>query len=324
MVFANLTQSDKEAFFALLDEYFESRGSKHGMAALSAATGPAGSNAMEKLSAASTTFKSNLNQHLNRKEEGSAGTDTASSGEQGPVKQSFHQLRDAFANIQGSTNKSPPAGPVRSMSPVSMNKMPAPPIARRVVDAVKDATATTAPHPTPPRFNAPAPPPTAPRRTPSTATTDSRSSGGSTPSGLQASKKIGNFDVETPISARIGNAITSFGSKSSSPKTTTGYSPPQALPTVKHSFAPPPTRRMPSTAPPAPPVAKREPTPEPEPEPEGEWAEALYDYRSDDKGDLQFSATERVLVIERTSDDWWTGQLDGKTGLFPASYVKVL
>ena len=62
-------------------------------------------------------------------------------------------------------------------------------------------------------------------------------------------------------------------------------------------------------------------------------------------GDLVLRANARVLVTDRTSDDWcvdvlissfralnprcysafrWTGELDGKSGLFPASYVTVL
>lgn len=61
-------------------------------------------------------------------------------------------------------------------------------------------------------------------------------------------------------------------------------------------------------------------------------------------GDLVLRANARVLITERTSDDWyvgvlissfrtlnsccsafrWTGELDGKSGLFPASYVTVL
>ncbi|KAF8630039.1 hypothetical protein AX15_003131 [Amanita polypyramis BW_CC] len=67
--------------------------------------------------------------------------------------------------------------------------------------------------------------------------------------------------------------------------------------------------------------------PEPEPEEEeaqGEWAEALYDYVSDEPGDLQIRENQQIWVTEKNSDDWWTGEFDGKSGLFPASYVKLL
>jgi hypothetical protein len=66
---------------------------------------------------------------------------------------------------------------------------------------------------------------------------------------------------------------------------------------------------------------------EPEPEePQGEWAEVLYDYSSEDPGDLEIQSGSRVFVTAKSSDDWWTGQIEGqgKEGLFPASYVKLL
>lgn len=61
-----------------------------------------------------------------------------------------------------------------------------------------------------------------------------------------------------------------------------------------------------------------------EPEPEGEWAEAVYEYTSDDPGDLPLHEGQRILVTERTSDDWWTAEYEGRRGLVPASYIKVL
>jgi len=59
---------------------------------------------------------------------------------------------------------------------------------------------------------------------------------------------------------------------------------------------------------------------------EGEWAEVLYDYNSEDAGDLPIEAGSRVFVTAKSSEDWWTGQVEGqgKEGLFPASYVKLL
>lgn len=132
---------------------------------------------------------------------------------------------------------------------------------------------------------------------------------------------------------------------------------PPALAPQKNKWGPPPTRGAAS------PPAQEEPEPEEEEEEEaqGEWAEALYDYDSkvldisprlswlislyslQDPGDLQIRANQNVWVTERTSDDWyafpvhwrlcilkaiqfnrWTGEFEGKTGLFPASYVKIL
>ncbi|KIY45131.1 SH3-domain-containing protein [Fistulina hepatica ATCC 64428] len=84
----------------------------------------------------------------------------------------------------------------------------------------------------------------------------------------------------------------------------------------KNTFAPPPARRVP----------EREPQPEVEPEPEtqGEWVEAIYDYTSTESSDISIQEGQHILLIERSSADWWTGEVDGRRGLFPASYVKVI
>jgi len=46
---------------------------------------------------------------------------------------------------------------------------------------------------------------------------------------------------------------------------------------------------------------------------------ALYDFAAQADGDLEFKVGDRIEVIERTqsSEDWWTGRLDGRTGVFP-------
>ncbi|KAG1767715.1 hypothetical protein EV702DRAFT_747496 [Suillus placidus] len=108
---------------------------------------------------------------------------------------------------------------------------------------------------------------------------------------------------------------------------------PPAFQPLKTSYGPPPRRTTSETSA-AEPSAARSPPPslprravEPEPEvPQGEWAEVLYDYSSEDPGDLEVQAGSRVFVTAKSSDDWWTGQIEGqgKEGLFPASYVKLL
>ncbi|KAG1902819.1 uncharacterized protein F5891DRAFT_130752 [Suillus fuscotomentosus] len=109
---------------------------------------------------------------------------------------------------------------------------------------------------------------------------------------------------------------------------------PPAFQPPKMSYGPPPTRRTTSETSAPEPSAARSPPPvlprravEPEPEePQGEWAEVLYDYSSEDPGDLEVQTGSRVFVTAKSSDDWWTGQIEGqgKEGLFPASYVKLL
>jgi len=104
---------------------------------------------------------------------------------------------------------------------------------------------------------------------------------------------------------------------------------PPAFAPRQNNFNPPPSRRAGSTSSvtpePAPsPPPRFQPEPGPEEEETGEWAEALYDYDSGERGDLKITEGEHILVLERTSDDWWTGEVNGQKGLFPASYVKIL
>lgn len=148
--------------------------------------------------------------------------------------------------------------------------------------------------------NLPAPP----RRTPGSPPPDR------TPAGLVSSKMFGNVDTTSKTSM----LTSSLKSKSLAPPPKTyAPPPPPAFAPKKNAFAPPPVRHA--------------PPPEPEPEPEqesGEWAEALYDYDSGETGDLKIRANQQILVTEKSSADWWMGEVDGRTGLFPASYVKLL
>jgi amphiphysin len=43
------------------------------------------------------------------------------------------------------------------------------------------------------------------------------------------------------------------------------------------------------------------------------------------EGDLSFAAGDRIELVERTenADDWWTGRLNGVTGIFPGTYTQV-
>ncbi|ELU35586.1 SH3 domain-containing protein [Rhizoctonia solani AG-1 IA] len=113
------------------------------------------------------------------------------------------------------------------------------------------------------------------------------------------------------------------------------------------NFAPPPVRRVPTTASsegdtgadpgnkwgnsnrapvrrvPSHNTLQRQSTPEPEPV-QGETAEALYDYNSSAAEDINVRQGDRFVIVERTSDDWWTGEINGRRGLVPASYVRIL
>jgi hypothetical protein len=57
---------------------------------------------------------------------------------------------------------------------------------------------------------------------------------------------------------------------------------------------------------------------------EEKYAVALHDFAGGVDGDLPFAIGDRILVKKHSesSDEWWTGELRGMTGIFPANYVK--
>lgn len=73
-------------------------------------------------------------------------------------------------------------------------------------------------------------------------------------------------------------------------------------------------------APPPPPPLK----PKPKMAPQVQYVVALYDYTAQAAGDLSFKAGDRIEIVERSgsSEDWWTGRLNGQQGVFPGNYVQ--
>ena len=49
--------------------------------------------------------------------------------------------------------------------------------------------------------------------------------------------------------------------------------------------------------------------------------EALYDYDGEREGDLQFRVGDKISVTNQAGN-WWTGTLNGHTGVFPSNYVQ--
>ena len=49
--------------------------------------------------------------------------------------------------------------------------------------------------------------------------------------------------------------------------------------------------------------------------------EALYDYNGEREGDLQFKTGDKIKVTNQ-SGNWWTGTLNGHSGVFPSNYVQ--
>lgn len=53
---------------------------------------------------------------------------------------------------------------------------------------------------------------------------------------------------------------------------------------------------------------------------------ALYDFNAVEAGDLSFSKGDVILITKKSdsTDDWWTGKLGGKEGIFPANFVETV
>ncbi|XP_064618193.1 intersectin-1-like isoform X1 [Liolophura sinensis] len=66
------------------------------------------------------------------------------------------------------------------------------------------------------------------------------------------------------------------------------------------------------------------PTPEQsEAAPEGLLAQALYPWKAKKENHLTFNRGD-VISVKEQQDMWWSGQLDGRVGWFPKSYVKLI
>ncbi|KAJ8400295.1 hypothetical protein AAFF_G00396780, partial [Aldrovandia affinis] len=50
---------------------------------------------------------------------------------------------------------------------------------------------------------------------------------------------------------------------------------------------------------------------------------ALYDYQAVNKDEISFSGGKLINVLDKSDPDWWKGEIDGVTGLFPTNYVKM-
>eukprot|EP00122_Pirum_gemmata_P011376 Pgem_evm1s10536 len=49
---------------------------------------------------------------------------------------------------------------------------------------------------------------------------------------------------------------------------------------------------------------------------------ALYDYKTEESTDLQFSVNDIITVTVKCEDGWWSGEVNDKAGWFPAVYVE--
>ncbi|XP_019578388.2 SH3 domain-containing protein 19 isoform X2 [Rhinolophus sinicus] len=56
----------------------------------------------------------------------------------------------------------------------------------------------------------------------------------------------------------------------------------------------------------------------------GRKAKALYDFHGENEDELSFKAGDIITELESVDDDWMSGELMGKSGIFPQNYVQVL
>lgn len=54
-------------------------------------------------------------------------------------------------------------------------------------------------------------------------------------------------------------------------------------------------------------------------------AVAVYNFDADQPGDLGFKKGDIITILKRTDsdNDWWTGRIDNREGIFPSNYVKL-
>lgn len=50
---------------------------------------------------------------------------------------------------------------------------------------------------------------------------------------------------------------------------------------------------------------------------------AMYDYIANNEDELNFSKGQLINVMNKDDPDWWQGEINGVTGLFPSNYVKM-
>ncbi|XP_077173072.1 intersectin-2 isoform X2 [Paroedura picta] len=50
---------------------------------------------------------------------------------------------------------------------------------------------------------------------------------------------------------------------------------------------------------------------------------AMYDYMANNEDELSFSKGQLINVVNRDDADWWQGEINGMSGLFPSNYVKM-
>nr|XP_018262413.1 uncharacterized protein I303_05430 [Kwoniella dejecticola CBS 10117]OBR84571.1 hypothetical protein I303_05430 [Kwoniella dejecticola CBS 10117] len=76
-----------------------------------------------------------------------------------------------------------------------------------------------------------------------------------------------------------------------------------------------------------PPIMRRALTSPPNPtaryaDPHAQYVKALYDYSGNAADELSLRVGQVIKVTTQVSDDWWIGECDGRSGLFPKAYTE--
>ncbi|KAH7104543.1 BAR-domain-containing protein [Auriculariales sp. MPI-PUGE-AT-0066] len=158
---------------------------------------------------------------------------------------------------------------------------------------------------------------------------------------MQQHRQNSGLTVESgPGVSRASSNASSISRGNTSASTTSGYkkAPPPPPSSKPGGFTPRSTAPAPAAPPPyTPPAAsvsamaaatKRAPPPPPGPKPSAKppinYVVALYDFDAQADGDLSFKTGDQIELLEKTgsSEDWWTGRVNGKKGVFPGNYVQ--
>ncbi|RPD68771.1 BAR-domain-containing protein [Lentinus tigrinus ALCF2SS1-7] len=155
---------------------------------------------------------------------------------------------------------------------------------------------------------------------------------------LNITKRLISTSRMVQANRSVSGGASSLGRSATASSSSSAASRSPSSSTFKKAAPPPPSSLSATAAPPpySPPTpgsgfgsaaAKKAPPPpplKPKPKPAAQYVVALYDFAAQADGDLDFKAGDRIEVVERTdsTEDWWTGKLNGRQGVFPGNYVQ--
>ena len=51
---------------------------------------------------------------------------------------------------------------------------------------------------------------------------------------------------------------------------------------------------------------------------------ARFDYDGGEPDDLVFMSSDTIRLVDRVNDEWYRGELNGRTGIFPLAFVEII